>query len=196
MTEQEILASIKDVLNNDEKILLTIKPNKLRMVLVNGVIGKILEILLAIAFFVGAALSSMFIAENDPDLSRVGMMTLTIIAGVFFVISPLFSILVNYVRWRKALYVVTDKKIIIRTGFIGVDIHNLEMKFIGSINVSVNIDDKIMSPNTGSITFGSSSSPLLSTPDLSSFSFSYIDHPYETYKEIKELVDSFNKETK
>ena len=61
---------------------------------------------------------------------------------------------------------------------------SLDIKNIGASNVCVTFLDKIVRKNTGSIRFGSNSSPISN----SYYSFSNIENPYQVYKEIKEYM--------
>ena len=93
------------------------------------------------------------------------------------------------VLWcNKTVYAVTNKRVLIRTGYIGVDYKSLDYSMVGAFTVNVNWIDKLLRKNTGSLSFGSMASPM-TNGTVAKFNFTYIDNPYEIYKEIKELID-------
>ena len=75
----------------------------------------------------------------------------------------------------------------------GVDFKSLDLSVIGAVNVYVSLLDKIVHKDTGSLKFGSPSSPIAGE-DSSAYGFSHISQPYETCKEIKVYIDSCKKE--
>jgi len=99
-----------------------------------------------------------------------------------------------YRAWyKKRAYAVTNKRIIVRGGIIGVDFKFLEYKSINATTVNVGITDKVSKTNTGTITFGSPASPIgmvnangiVSNP----FVFMHIENPYEEHKFIKQIIN-------
>jgi len=62
--------------------------------------------------------------------------------------------------------------------------------------VNVNVLDKILKRNTGSIQFGSPSSPMASAASgyyFNPYIFKHILRPYDTLREIKECMDTKEK---
>ena len=59
---------------------------------------------------------------------------------------------------------------------------------VGALSVNVNIVDKLLRKNTGTISFGSMASPM-TVQNASKFSFSFIHEPYQIYKEVKVYID-------
>ena len=117
----------------------------------------------------------------------------SLISGIFmalfcllFVVMPLIGVKL----WcDKTIYAVTDKRILIRTGYIGVDYKSLDFKMLGAISVNVGLVDKMIRRNTGSISFGSMSSPL-TAQNPASYSFRYVVAPYDVNREVKEIIDA------
>ena len=95
------------------------------------------------------------------------------------------------IYYKNLYYAYSNKRIIIRSGIFGVDYRSLDMGMIGAVNVYVSLYDKIIHKNTGSISFGSTASPMVSAKGGSSYNFSHIVMPYETCKEIKYYIDEF-----
>jgi len=93
--------------------------------------------------------------------------------------------------WLKnTYYVYSDRRILIRTGIIGIDYKSLEYKSLNATVVRVSLIDKIVGKNTGTIKFGSPSSPVLNiwSGNSNQYMFCHIEKPYENMKIIKEHI--------
>ena len=175
------------VLDQDEKVLLVLKPNKKRMLYLNNMFGRIICVLFGLALILSGAFAK-YIFPNDE--SNGVFSVVFILCGLFFIICLVVEILCYKAMYNKTFYAVTNKRVLVRTGIIGVDYRNLDISFIGSINVNVGIYDKMIKPNTGTISFGSFAAPITVGNGLSlSFNFSCVDEPYEVFKKIKSLID-------
>ena len=86
-------------------------------------------------------------------------------------------------QYNNTYYCYTTKRLIIRTGTIGIDYKSLEYKDITLTNINVGFLDKKF--DTGNLLF---SSP--STAHAIGFNFSHIEHPYDEMRNIKEYMDS------
>ncbi len=165
------------ILDNDEKILKMYAPNKKR-----AWFGTIAWIVLMALWLIPSTVIA-FVSGGDG-----------VIAGILFAAFDLMFLIVPIVLialWcGKTIYAVTNKRIIIRTGYIGVDFKSLEYHMLGAIAVNVNVWDKILRSNTGSISFGSMSSPL-TNQGAAKFAFLFVNKPYETNKEIKAIIDEY-----
>ena len=96
----------------------------------------------------------------------------------------LFTLPFFYARGYKNLYYAyTNKRLIVRSGKIGVDYRSLDFKHITASSVDVGLLDK--GSNTGTLTFKSPSA---------SISLSYVESPYDLMKEIKEYMNSVTAE--
>lgn len=166
------------VLDQNEDILKIYRPNKLRAYF-NLII---FALLIAIIFIPLTIVSSFQEPETVP--------TIGLCVGLFAFILVIYLIMM--ILWcKKTVYAVTTKRIIIRTGYIGVDYKALDFNTIGAVTVNVNWLDKLLRKNTGYISFGSMASPMINTANYK-FSFLYIEKPYEVYKEVKAIIDSVN----
>ena len=104
-----------------------------------------------------------------------------VMAATLFFILP-----VIYARGYKNLYYAyTNKRLIVRSGIIGVDYHSLEYKDISATSVNVDFLDKSRKGTTGTIYFKSPSS---------SITFHYVENPYDLMREIKDYIASQNEE--
>lgn len=160
------------IIDKNETILKIYAPNKGRAWL-----SAILMMILIGIFFIPITIGTM--AES-------AYLGLGIMIGVY-VVAIVLIIIFETLWLNKTKFAVTNKRILIRTGFIGVDYKSLDFTMLSALTVSVNILDKIKR-NTGTISFGSMASPMVNNT-ASKFSFSFIRDPYKTYKEIKEIID-------
>ena len=171
MNELELF---QPVLDSDEQILKFYKPNKVRTFF-----GTILICLLITILFIIPIIGSFL----DPETFITGIGFI-----VFVIVFDFLAILMIALWYNKTIYAVTNKRILIRTGYIGVDYKALDYDSIGALTVNVNWLDKLLKKNTGTLSFGSMSSPMINTANYK-FSFLYINNPYETYREVKAMMD-------
>lgn len=184
------LDEIKKVLDEDEEIKEYFKPNKKRYVLINIIFSLFFMLLIFGGLFVigilGTAGVIEFTSDGEPDafapIMMIVMSTPALLAAVLTA--------VGYVaRYNRSLYVVTNKRLIIRSGFIGVDYKSIELKYIGLVNVRVDFLDKLAGGNTGSITFASAAIPMNGQNNQNgTFCFSCVNNPYEVYKKVKAYI--------
>ena len=161
------------ILDEDEKIQEIFTPNFLRFT----VIPSAFYTLIVLLFCLPAVL--VFAFEDDSAF-------LAIPIGGFAIFFGLLMFLISFVSYSKAAYCYTNKRIIIRSGFIGVDYHAIDFDLIGGMDVHVDFMDKFIRPNTGSIVFASAASPIIQqNQKVGAYSFKAIDNPYEVYKRVK-----------
>ena len=165
------------ILDNDEKIVEVFKPNFVRFVIFSS-------LFLAIFLIPFFAVGLFMVFASD-----------TLIGGIWFLGFALFALLVNpitsAVRYSKTAYCYTNKRIIIRTGFIGADFEAIDFDMIGGMNVKVDFLDKLVKPNTGTIFFASFASPMIQNGQnggSAGYSFKHIENPYDVYKRVKEFA--------
>lgn len=184
-----------DILDKDEEIIRVFKPNKKRFISVNVIFVLVLVMPLAlfciaIATLVIAGVFNMIDSYGVDGTIPFSVFCFTI--GGILVFSCAHYVIYSFVSYKKTYFAYSNKRIIIRRGFIGVDYFTLDISAISTVLVNVGLLDKIIKPNTGTIIFGSSSTPLLITKNASSIkvAFNHIDNAYATYKEIKEIANS------
>ena len=103
---------------------------------------------------------------------------------IVIMVCTLFTLPFFYARgYKKLYYAYTNKRLIVRSGMIGVDYQSLDYKDITASSVNVGLLDK--GSKTGSIFFKSPST---------SISFRYVENPYDLMKEIKEYMGAINKD--
>lgn len=191
------------ILDKDEKVLETFKPHKFRSIglriikdiVIAAVVCAFLSIFIFVSNFDSEDASDMSCVINDVEMSGKAcvdsLRLFTIIPlgmMVLVVLGVLLAIVVYIVRYKKTFYCCTNKRIIIRSGFIGADFETLDYDLIGGMDVHVDFLDKICHPTTGTITFASAASPMVQK--VASYYFLYLEHPYETYKRIKEYTST------
>lgn len=101
---------------------------------------------------------------------------------IVIMVCTLFTLPFFYARGYKNLYYAyTNKRLIIRSGMIGVSYRTLDYKEITSTSVNVGILDK--GGKTGSISFKG---------HTASISFNYVEKPYDLMKEIKAYMNTLD----
>lgn len=175
--EDQVIRLFDDVLEVGEVIQKGYKPNKAKFAF-SRVITALLFVLAVGAIIIGL----WFDSEIVYNEKIVG----TCVAGGALFSLTLLVMWFSILCYKNTFYVYTNKRIIIRTGIFGVDYHSLDLKNIGASDVCVSFLDKIIRKNTGSIKFGSNSSPIAN----SYYNFANIEDPYQVYKEIKEYIQS------
>ena len=189
MENKELFAPI---LQEDEEIIKVIKPNKTRYVYLGGLAYTLFAL---IPILVMAAPFGMLIDAFKEDGAPTPLVIeLSIFGG--FILLTLIAVWVGLnMSYKKTFYAYTNKRILIRRGVIGVDYATLDFEMIGGLMVNVNFLDRLMkgSDNPGTITFGSSASPVIYTRNgrTAAYAFRNIDHPYEVYRDIKHMVDEY-----
>lgn len=167
------------VLDNDEHIVKTFKPVKSKMwwsVMLKTIFGFI--------WLFGFGIMSIFIPDEDgfvPDPIYI------LIPVGIFVLFVVVTCILTAIYYRNLCYAYTNKRVIIRTGIFGIDYKSLDMGMIGAVNVNVSLLDKMVRKNTGTITFGSTASPI----GMNQYRFAHVSVPYETCKEIKTTIDEY-----
>lgn len=161
------------VLDKDEQILRTYRPNRAR--------AWFTTILASIFVFLVIGVTSIgCLLDGETAVGIVTLVFAAIIIGLLCLFVALWC--------NKTIYAITNKRVLIRTGYIGVDYKSLDFTLLGALTVNVSWVDKLLRKNTGSLAFGSMASPL-TTSAASKFNFLYIQNPYVTYKEIKSIID-------
>lgn len=181
--DDQVIRLFDDVIEADETIQKGFKPNK-KKVFASYIIFDVI-----VAFFFSFTILGMWLDGEIPQKERI--IGTCIVAGVILLIVVLTMWFVA-LYYKNAYYVYTNKRIIVRMGVFGVDFHSLDIENIGASNVCVSLLDKMVGKNTGSIRFGSNSSPISN----SYYNFANIEDPYQVYKEIKEYIRSVQDENK
>ncbi len=142
--ENQNSTEIKDIIGNDEQILWQGKPKKKAFIL--GAVFKMMPLALIWLLFDGGFIG-MFIATGAAKVMPVGVLIFLIVFFMFHLI-PVWIWIANIItasRQHKNLeYVFTNKRIIIKSGIIGIDFQNIYYSDIDSVNLKVGLVDKML----------------------------------------------------
>ncbi len=134
--------SVEDILSKDEKILQRLKPNK-RVLLLESIFKGLPVVLLWVAFdtfFIVMMIVTGAFKENPGLIPAV-------IAFFALHLLPLWLYILNIIKTmagaKNIEYVFTDKRIIIRSGVIGIDFKNIYYSDVEGINCKVGIFDRV-----------------------------------------------------
>ena len=178
-----------DIIDENEELIAVFKPDakKFRwsvgLVLFAGVILMAVMVILPVCT-----------GYWSGEFTEIWTVWLTvIITAAVALIAVLITILLASQAYQKRYYAYSNKRILIRSGIIGVDFKVLEYKLLGAMTVNVNVLDKILGGNTGSIRFGSASSPIFGfgvgkASAMNAFAFNHIERPYQLLREIKKTI--------
>lgn len=185
-----------EILDKDEHIVKVFKPNKKRFVIVNNIVSAIMGVLFSLPFIVLGILGLTRVIDMKDENGQGGVAgpIILLIFGIFMFLMIIFSLIMVRVRYGKTYYAYSNKRILIRTGFIGVDYAVIDMVNISTVTINVSLLDKFIKPNTGTIRFGSPSAPISGAGAkggvLSGFAITAIEDAYVNYREIKEVIDN------
>lgn len=185
------LEELKKILANDEEVKEYFKPNKKRYVFINILFTMIFLLIFFGGVFVVGILGLVDVIKftNEAGEKDVLAPVMFLVFSTPFLLMAVLTVLGYIVRYKRALFVVTNKRLIIRSGFIGVDYKSIELKYVGLVNVRVDFLDKISGGNTGTITFASAAIPMNGQNNTNgAFCFNCVDNPYEVYKKVKEYI--------
>ena len=175
----------KDVLKQDEQILKVLKPKQKTFIWAPWLLWGIF-FLAVILICVVALIPAREIA---PLVFVVGALLL------MFVI----TIIVLSVAYEKCFYAITNQRVIIRSGIIGVDYKTMYYTDATAVETNVSLLDKMVGANTGTITMASASRPVYVASKNGwggSFHLSAVENPYDLAKEIQNYVDEAKQKNK
>lgn len=188
----------KPILDDDEKVLKLIKPQKSVMYAKSIIISSVWILFIFVCAFVGVLIEML----EDPEVIELGNQTTVVwVLILLCIVLPLaVNLLIQWpllhISYKNTYYGYTNKRIIIRKGIFGVDYKSLDLKMIGASVVNVTLLDKLLKKNTGTINFGSMASPINGTANIGSFVFANVNAPYELYKEIKTHISNTSSKDK
>ena len=164
---------IEDVLTDGEKILWRGKPNKASYIW--AAVLKMMPIALLWLAFDGAFIYMMLTTDQAPT-----EMTWFIIPFFAIHLAPVWIWIGNIVKAvgeiRNIEYAITDKRVIIRSGLIGIDFKFINHTEIDSVNVKVSFVDKLC--NVGDVYINSTSNSAVLFD---------LDNPYNIAKNLQKL---------
>ena len=168
---------IESVLAEGETALWVGKPKKSAYI-INRSVTMLPFALLWLAF--DGAFIWLFITISGP-----GNMLWFLIPFFAFHLMPVWIWISNLVtanrRWKNTQYAVTDKRIIIQSGFIGMEYRSIFYKDLRHVSLKVGVIDKLL--HVGDIHFDSAESPK-----TQKHAFLDIEHAYELYPKLQKIV--------
>lgn len=164
---------LQDVLFDGEEILWEGKPQKSCYILKN--FGKLLPIALIWlafdGFFIGATISTGAFKEMWP--------VLVIFFGIhlFPVWSCIGKLITCNLEHKNIVYAITNRRIIVRTGIVGLDFEAIDYADISKVNVNVSVIERMFKVGT----------LIISTTSKKSLRLFSIDDPYSLYKKVNKV---------
>ncbi|MCM1043682.1 MAG: PH domain-containing protein [Corallococcus sp.] len=169
--------SIEDVLNPNEEILWRDKPNKGSYIWAQVIRMMPIAIvwLLIDGFFIGFITKGMISGDIPTDiLWFVILFFLLHLTPVWIWIA---GIVKSVAELKNLEYAITDKRVIVRSGVVGIDFKFLNYVEIESVNVKVGIIDKIFKVGDVYINASTNSAVLFD-----------IKNPYKIGKHLQKIV--------
>lgn len=167
---------IEDVLEEDERILVRLRPNKKVYILER--VTKMLPFALIWLLFDSMFIVMMFITnafEEDPGI------LFFVIPFFAFHLAPVWIWIAGIVKgvsgYKNVEYAFTDKRIIIRSGVIGVDFKTFYYTDITGVNVRVGLLEKMY--KVGDIYLKSETQSAI---------LDDIEHPYEYLAKLQKIT--------
>lgn len=171
--------SLRTPLVEGEQVIWDAKPRK-KAFIINQILPMMPFALLWLAFD-SVALFSVFSTQEVP--SQILLFLIPFFAiHLFPVWLWLGNIFSSYKRWVNTVYYITDKRIIIQTGFIGIDYTTIYFKDISNVSLKVSAIDKLL--GVGDIHFDLKQS----SNDARVNSFLDLKNPYEIYPKLQKIV--------
>ncbi len=168
---------VDKILMKDEEVLYIYKPCLVKIMVFTAFISIIILASLSLLYAIPEV-------EGETEGLRFGTHLALILGGIVVV----FTFLFQYFAYRNKFYTVTNKRFIIQKGILGIDFSSIPIYAVQYVAVNVSVIDKMLRKGTGSITFGTVSTPV-TAGTAAKFAYADITEVYENYKNIKELVD-------
>ncbi len=169
------------LIEDDETIIKIIKPHKKTMTFFPNIFMCICNVYSILVF---ALMLIFLICFKEPiflTLLLWALPSILIAIGVYFTINA---------QYKSALYCITNKRLIIRSGIIGYDFRIFDLESISTVDMVTNYAEKKY--GTASIIFHNASNSTFFSGGIMNGQpkngFMQIENPNEIYKEIKALI--------
>ena len=176
-TESTQPTQIEDIINKDEQILWRGKPK--RKAYIFSSIFAMFPIAIIWLLFDSVFIIAMFATDAFSQIPPAAM--IGIIVFFAFHLTPVWIWIANIITASKGYknleYVFTNKRIIIRSGIIGIDFKNIYYSEIQSVNLKVGLIDKMLKVGDIYIKSKNSSQVLFDISD-----------PYFITQKLQEIV--------
>jgi uncharacterized membrane protein YdbT with pleckstrin-like domain len=177
---------VKHILDDDEQVMEDISPDP-KSFMFKSVIGAIFLIFIGWIFTLLGNLGGECEINGEPAPPEQCAAMFEWIGFLIYAILPVLMLLYNWLVLKTTSYAVTDKRVIIKTGFLGADIRSLRYEEMKDVFVNVDLIGKLFGSGTISFDLGRATnegqnpnkSKLLNVPK-----------PYDVYKTVQKQVSS------
>ena len=166
---------IKDILSDDEEVLVNLKPNR-KVYLLESIFKGLPIVLIWLA---ADTFAITMIASNGANYEPwlIAFFIFFFALHLIPVWIYIYSIIKVIVSYKNLEYVFTDKRIIVRSGLIGIDFKYVYYYEINSVTVNVGLFDRMF--KVGDIII-KSNNQVVTVNDIS--------YPYKYSNKIQEIV--------
>ena len=173
--DNNLLPEFESVKDDDEEILWTDKPKFIPFAISGLAAG------LGILIFIGLSYAMFKGADNDVSVGN---------SYVWFTAIPILFFLWNFLQklfsYSNTSYAFTNKRVMVRTGFIGTDFKSIDYDKISDIEVTVNVIERAF--NVGTIKFFSGRTQTDDGITSKLYDrWEAIPNVYETFKKVKQV---------
>jgi len=178
-----------DVLDKDEKVVKTYKPDK----------KKFHWSIRWVIWFTFLWIYPCALIGLSSDIAMDPWLFAGIWVGattVALILTSMITRIFTSMYYNNRYYAYTNRRIIVRSGVFGVDYKCLDFKTMTATIAKVSLLDRLLRRKTGSLFFGSPSAPVagvFGTNMANPYRFSHIVDPYGNLREIKEVIGKDNK---
>lgn len=176
--DRNLLPEFETVKDDDENFIWIGKPQFKSFVvnmIILGIIGS--------AFLIAILMFNIHVTKEDEGSN---IFVFVILAFIF--IPGIFKYIGNILAYKNTVYGFSNKRIMMRSGFIGTDFKMVDYDKIVDIEVKVNPIDRYF--NTGTIKFysGRNSEDDEGSSTKLHDDWSHIENPYEVFKQVKKVM--------
>ncbi len=176
---------IEMVLEKNEKILWSGKPD-LKAAVLKSFLGVIIILIIAGFFYFSTSNPTTCTIngqERPPEDCASFISPIAIILFILALLTPIFA----YFYAKITTYVVSNKRLLIKSGFIGADIRSIYYDQIRSVFVNVDLFGKLL--NTGTILIDTGRITQTDKGSKTVYDrFENIKNPYDVYRIIQSVL--------
>ncbi len=174
------MTTFEHLLDDNEEIIREIKPKKTPTTLGSWIGVGVLSLLAVVALVLA------FVIDDSESL-----VPMLVMAGLLL-IGALICAFITVVSFNKYLSCITNKKVIIRSGIIGIDFRVIELDSITTVDVITGLSDKLCGYKTSTIAFYNASNSCNTANgqgvSYKKNAFLHIENTNEIYKQVKALI--------
>ncbi len=176
---------IQHILEENEEVIWNGKPDLKSIMFASFIFSLLILILAFIMFFNIEPLAT----HKNTNMGANPKRTFTIISGILIFISVLIPF-IGYLFYKVTDYVVTNKRLILKSGFIGADMRSIYYDQVRSAFVNVGLVGKLFGTGTILIDTGRITQSRKRGSKTAYDRFRYIKSPYMVYKFVQKGLSS------